>query len=153
VQALVSDVDGVLTDGRVGVTSAGHGVRFFHMRDGMAVRLLHKAGIKVAWLSAGYDDGVIRARAEYLGVDACDIGGGDKGERFRLLCDRLNVAPARTVYVGDDVNDLPAMALAGLAACPADAAPGVLAAARLVLRLPGGAGCFRELAELILAHP
>ena len=151
VEAVICDVDGVLTDARIGLSSDGATIRFFHMKDGMGVRRLADAGIRVGWCSAGIDDGVIRRRGENLGVDDIDVGEGDKGERFSAMCRRLSVDPAFAIYVGDDVNDLPAMRRAALTACPADAVEAVRAAADIVLETPGGAGCFRELAELILA--
>lgn len=151
IEGVISDVDGVLTDARIGLTSDGATIRFFDMKDGMGVRLLTGAGIRVGWCSAGVDDGVIRSRGESLGVDDIDLGHGDKGERFTAMCGRLGVNPGRTVYVGDDVNDLPAMRLAGATACPADAVEAVRSIVDLVLSRPGGAGCFRELADLILS--
>lgn len=151
IEGVISDVDGVLTDARIGLTSDGAAIRFFNMKDGMGVRLLADQGIRVGWCSAGVDDGVIRRRGENLGVDEIDIGHGDKGERFQAMCERLGIDPAHTVFVGDDVNDLPAMALAGLSACPADAVRAVRTTVDLVLSKSGGAGCFRELADLVLA--
>jgi len=151
VQAVISDVDGVLTDARIGLTSDGATIRFFNMKDGMGVRLLSDSGIKVGWCSAGIDDGVIRRRGENLGVADIDVGHGDKGARFAAMCARLGVDPANTLYIGDDVNDLPAMRLAGATACPADAVDAVREMVGFVLSKPGGAGCFRELADLVLA--
>ncbi|MCB9848596.1 MAG: HAD family hydrolase [Phycisphaeraceae bacterium] len=151
IQAVVSDVDGVLTDGRIGLSSDGATIRSFNMKDGMGTGLLREAGVKVGWCSAGVDDGVIRRRGEHLNVDAIDVGHGDKGERFAAICASLGVAPDRVVYIGDDINDLPAMAMAGLSACPADAVESVRTRVDLVLSMRGGMGCFRELVELILA--
>jgi len=150
-QAVITDVDGVLTDARIGVTSDGADIRFFHMRDGMGTKLLQQAGLQIAWLSAGRDTGAIRSRAEMLDVVAVDVGHGDKGPRFEALCRSLGVAPDATAYLGDDVNDLPAMALAGLTACPHDAAHQVRDAVDVVLATPGGEGAFREFAEMVLA--
>lgn len=149
-EAVVTDVDGVLTDARIGVTSDGADIRFFHMRDGMGTRLLQQAGVRVAWLSAGRDTGAVRRRGEMLAVEAVDVGMGDKGPRFETLCARLGVEPARAAYLGDDVNDLPAMRRAALTACPCDAVDEVRQAADIVLATPGGAGCFREFAEMVL---
>jgi len=150
-QAVITDVDGVLTDARIGVTSDGADIRFFHMRDGMGTKLLQQAGLQIAWLSAGRDTGAIRSRAEMLDVVAVDVGHGDKGPRFEALCRSLGVAPDATAYLGDDVNDLPAMALAALTACPHDAAAQVRDAVDIVLATPGGHGAFREFAEMVLA--
>ncbi|MEC9374555.1 MAG: HAD hydrolase family protein, partial [Planctomycetota bacterium] len=65
-------------------------------------------------------------------------------------CEKLAVAPEETIYIGDDLNDLPAMELAGFSACPADARPEVRARVDLVLATRGGAGVFRELADMLL---
>jgi len=151
VPAVISDVDGVLTDGRIGLGPGEEAIRFFDMRDGMGTKLLIAAAVQVAWLSASRDDGVIRRRAEMLGVEHVDVGSGDKGERLTALCDQLGVAPGDVLYLGDDVNDLPAMALAGFTACPMDARPEVVDAVDIVLGAPGGRGAFRELADMVLA--
>jgi len=151
IEAVVSDVDGVLTDARIGLTSSGETVRFFNMKDGMGTKRLKDAGVKIGWCSAGVDDGVVRRRGENLGVDDIDVGHGDKAERFIAMCQRLGVDPAHTLFIGDDVNDLPALRLAAVSACPSDAVADVRGAVDIVLSLPGGHGAFRELAELILA--
>ncbi len=151
-KAVVSDVDGVLTDGRIGLGPGEAAIRFFDMRDGMGTKLLQKAGVEVAWLSASHDDGVIRKRAAMLGVEHVDVGSGDKGERLKKLCAKMDVEPSDVLFIGDDVNDLPAMKLAGASACPMDARPQVVDAVDLVLDAPGGRGAFRELADLILAE-
>lgn len=150
VRGVVCDVDGVLTDGRIAIGSGGVHTRAFHMHDGMGVRLLRSAGIEIGWLSAGADDGTIRARADRIGVAHVDVGEGDKGPRFDRLCQGMGVEQARTIYLGDDVNDLPAMARAALTACPADARSEVRAVADLLLDAAGGHGAFRELADVLL---
>lgn len=157
VRAIVSDVDGVLTDGGIHFTSMVPAGRVFNTKDGLGHHLLFEASIRVGWLSATSQGDSILGRARMLGVEHVDAGKGDKGPRFTALCARLGVDPRQTVYLGDDVNDLPAMALAGASACPADADATVRARADLILDTPGGHGCFRELADLILdgirTHP
>lgn len=150
---VLSDVDGVLTDGTIALFPDGAKGRSFHVHDGMGVKLLQAAKYKIAWISASHDDGVIRARAQGLGVHHVDVGSGEKGERLRRACAAIGVPPERCVYIGDDVNDLPAMRLAAFSACPADARPEVRERVSLVLASKGGRGAFRELADLILhAH-
>lgn len=151
VRAVVTDVDGVLTDGAIEFTGDGQESRRFHMHDGLGAALLRKAGIEIAWLSASRMVGAAAHRAKMLGIEHVDIGEGDKGPRFEKLCADMKVDPQETIYLGDDVNDLPAMRLAGLAACPADARPEVRATCDLVLETPGGRGAFRELADIVLA--
>lgn len=150
IDAVISDVDGVLTDGRIGLTARGDEIRFFHMRDGMAVRLLQGEGVGVGWLSAGLDTGLITRRAEMLDLKHVDVGPGDKGPRFLAMCRKLNVGPSATLYIGDDLNDLPAIERAGASACPADAAIAVRETVDYVLESHGGHGCFREVVELLM---
>ena len=151
IRAIVSDVDGTLTDGGISFDDNQHAGRRFHTHDGLGTHLLHQAGIKVAWLSATSSATSIKKRADMLDVDLVDAAKGDKGPRFLKVCARLDVTPADTAYLGDDVNDLPAIGLARLSACPADARPEVRAACNIVLHTPGGHGAFRELADLVLA--
>lgn len=150
VKAVVCDVDGTLTDGGIGFDDGAHAFRTFNTHDGLGTRMLIDAGIKVAWLSATSSGASIERRAAMLGVHAVDAGAGPKGSRLLALCRRLRVAPASVVYIGDDVNDLPAMRKAGASACPADARPEVRDIADVVLDTPGGRGALRELADIIL---
>lgn len=151
--AVISDVDGVLTDGRVHLNDKGVETRGFHMHDGLGVRLLIERGVRVGWLSAAKDTGAVRKRAERLGVQDVDISDGEKGQRFLDMCARLGANPKQTLYIGDDVNDLPAMERAGLSACPIDARPAVRARVDLVLEAQGGAGALREVVEMVLDDP
>lgn len=150
--AVITDVDGVLTDGLIGLSASGHRFRNFHVHDGMGVKLLAAAGLRVGWMSSSHDDGVIRARAAMLGVHAVDVADGDKGARLRRLCEALGAQPSTVLYIGDDVNDLPAIKLAAISACPADARPEVRSAVTVVLSSAGGRGAFREAADMILEH-
>ncbi|HBS29276.1 MAG TPA: hypothetical protein DEB06_07455, partial [Phycisphaerales bacterium] len=144
-------VDGVLTDGGIGYAHGPEAGRTFSTHDGLGHALLREAGIGFAWLSATTNDASILKRAGQLGVSVVDTGSGDKGPRFLSVCERLGVAPGAVLYLGDDRNDLPAMRLAGLSACPSDARPEVRNFVDLVLDTPGGAGAFREAADIVLA--
>lgn len=151
IEAVVCDVDGTLTDGGIGFADGEHAHRTFNTHDGLGTRMLIEAGIQVAWLSATSSAASITRRAAMLGVQVVDAGKGHKGPRFKKVCRSLGVAPARALYMGDDVNDLPAIELAGASACPSDARPEVRGAVDLVLDAPGGRGALRELADLLLA--
>ena len=153
IDAVVSDVDGTLTDGCIHTTSDGKLFRSFHTHDGLGHHLLAEIGVRIAWLSATSETESIRVRARMLRLpdEHLDLGPGEKGARSTALCARLGFDPAHTVYIGDDQNDLPPMRLAGCPACPGDAHPEARAAARIVLATPGGRGAFRELADLIRA--
>lgn len=151
IRLVVCDVDGTLTEGGVTLDSTPGALRTFHTHDGLGTHLLLGAGIKVAWLSATSSGESILRRAEMLRVTLVDAAEGAKGERFIEICRRLGVEPKQALYLGDDVNDLPAMRLAGLSACPSDARPEVRAFVDLILDTPGGKGAFREVADILLA--
>jgi 3-deoxy-D-manno-octulosonate 8-phosphate phosphatase (KDO 8-P phosphatase) len=152
VRAVVCDVDGTLTDGRLLMLPDGGCSRAFHSHDGMATHLLREAGIQVAWLTATRDGASTQARAAMLRLDPdlIDVGTGDKGARLEALCERMQIPPGKVAYIGDDVNDLPAFERAGVAVCPGDARPEVRAVADLVLETHGGFGALRELASILL---
>jgi len=151
IKAVVCDVDGTLTSGEI-LCFGDHAepARPFNTHDGMGFSLLHSAGIKLGWLTATSRGGSTQARADMLPIDVVDIGKGDKGERFIGVCQKLGVQPGEVVYIGDDVNDLPAMALAGVSACPSDAHESVRAKVDILLGRRGGFGALRELADMIL---
>lgn len=151
IEAVITDVDGCLTDGTLGFTTGGDSIRFFHTHDGLGTQLLREAGVQVGWLSAGCRPESIFARAETIGVDHVNVNRDEKGQRFTDLCARMGVDPKNTIYMGDDLKDLPAMERAGLSACPSDAVKQVREFADLVMEKPGGRGAFRELADLLLS--
>ncbi len=150
VHAIISDVDGTLTDGSLYTTSDGQVMRRFTTIDGMGHNILHNAGVKIAWLSATSEGGSVARRAEMLRVQHVDTGSGDKGPRFEKLCADMGVEAVHTLYIGDDINDLVAMELAARCFCPSDAHPTVRARADVVLDAPGGHGAFRQLADAVM---
>jgi YrbI family 3-deoxy-D-manno-octulosonate 8-phosphate phosphatase len=150
IDLLVLDCDGVLTDGQVLVDPQGVEVKRFSLRDGHGLSLAMEAGLKVAIVTR-VPSAALEARARKLGIDHV-IASTDKGQAMRALCAELGVPPARSAFIGDDVFDLPAMAVAGVGVAVADAHPRVLARADVVTRAAGGQGAVRELVDLILAH-
>jgi 3-deoxy-D-manno-octulosonate 8-phosphate phosphatase (KDO 8-P phosphatase) len=149
VRALLTDVDGVWTDGGMFFDANGQAVKRFDVKDGFIVRPLQEAGVRLVWVT-GDTSAITRARAKRLGIDELHEGVEDKGAVVREFLTRNALQPAEVVYMGDDLNDLPAMAEVGLAVCPADAIPAVLAAADLITTRPGGHGAARELCDLII---
>lgn len=150
IRLVVSDVDGVLTDGSVYVGAEGESLKAFHIHDGKGLRMLRDAGIAVALITARASPALERRAAE-LGIEHLLQGSGHKGESLAALCRELGAGPADTAFVGDDLVDLPAMAMSGLAVAVADAHPAVQARAHWVTRRPGGRGAVREVCELVLA--
>lgn len=150
VRAVISDVDGTLTDGSLYTTSNGAVMRRFTTIDGMGHNILLRAGVQIAWLSATSEGASVARRAEMLKIEHVDTGSGDKAPRFEALCAKMGVDAEHTLYIGDDINDLPAMELAGLSFAPCDAHPTVREFVDRVLPAPGGHGAFRVLADAIL---
>jgi 3-deoxy-D-manno-octulosonate 8-phosphate phosphatase (KDO 8-P phosphatase) len=149
IEVLIVDVDGVLTDGVIAIDDRGVETKHFHVRDGSGVALWRRAGKRIAILSGRFAPLVDRRAAE-LGISPVIQGVSSKAEPFVRLLRVLSVEPRQVCYVGDDLADLPALRSAGLAACPADAAPEVKAAAQLITTAPGGRGALREVVEVIL---
>lgn len=147
--ALVTDFDGVHTDDSAWVDAAGSEHVRVSRSDGMGVALLRRAGVPVLILSMEQNP-VVRARAEKLRVEVIH-GVEDKASVLRRWAQDRDVDLTETAYLGNDVNDLAAMALVGWPVAVADAHPAVIAAARIVLGRCGGDGAVRELADRILA--
>jgi 3-deoxy-D-manno-octulosonate 8-phosphate phosphatase (KDO 8-P phosphatase) len=143
------DVDGVLTDGAMVLSERGDELKAFNVRDGVAVALARRAGIRTA-LVTGEESPIARTRGERLGIDAVVLGARRKGETLEELAARFGVATSAAAYVGDDLLDIPALERAGLAVAVADAAAEVKAVAHLVTRSRGGQGVARECVEVIL---
>ena len=149
VKLLILDVDGVLTDGRVVYGSGGIEMKFFDIKDGHGLMLLQKAGIEVALLS-GRESEVNRRRAKDMHIDEVYENVKFKKPVMREILKTHGLAAEDLAYMGDDLIDLPAMRMVGLAMAPADAVPEVLAEAHWVAGLPGGRGAVRQGCELIL---
>ncbi|MHC4561271.1 MAG: KdsC family phosphatase [Planctomycetota bacterium] len=148
-ELLVLDVDGVLTDGRIILDPDGRETKMFNVRDGSGLRHWKRSGRKLAIIS-GRGSPAIEHRARELDVDAVRLNAKTKLPVYRQVLAELGVSPEQTAVMGDDLTDLPMMRHCGLAIAPAGAAEEVVEAADLVTDLPGGAGCVREVTNLIL---
>jgi len=144
------DVDGTLTDGRLWLDAEGREGKAFHIHDGMGLRLLEAQGIRVALVTARRS-AVAEARGRELRLSEVHVGVDDKRALLLELCARHGIGPEAAAMMGDDLVDLGAMAMAGLAAAPADAHPWVLARAHWCSRAGGGRGAAREFCDLLLA--
>ncbi len=148
IRLLLLDVDGVLTDGRLWFGPEGEAVKAFDVRDGHGLVML-RDHVELGVLS-GRPAGPTASRLADLRIRHASFGNREKLPAYEEMLARFGVADGEVAFMGDDVNDLPVLRRVGLSACPADAAPEVLAEARLVARRPGGRGAVRELCELIL---
>jgi 3-deoxy-D-manno-octulosonate 8-phosphate phosphatase (KDO 8-P phosphatase) len=149
-RALALDVDGVLTDGGVWWGPGGAEWKRFSFADIMGVSLARKAGLRVTLIS-GEMSLLAERFAEKLSLADITTGCKDKASALRAYAERNGMRLDEICFMGDDVNDLAAMKLAGFSAAPADAQPAVRDLADLVTRARGGNGAVRELVDLILA--
>lgn len=149
IQMLVLDVDGVLTSGQILFGSEGEALKIFHSQDGLGIAAAAKLGFKTAVIT-GRQSEMVRRRCSELNMSDVIQGSMNKSAALHELAARHGLALAEIGYAGDDLNDLPALALAGLACAVANAVPEVKAAAHYVTTRPGGQGAVREILELIL---
>ena len=149
VRLVITDVDGILTDGRLHYTEAGETTKTFHVRDGLGIKMLMACGVQVALLS-GRDSPTLRKRAADLGIRHVLYGVKDKAEACRLLQEQAAVTKEQTGCLGDDSIDLPAFGACGLSFTVSDAPEYIASAATGVLPVMGGAGALRHLGDRIL---
>jgi YrbI family 3-deoxy-D-manno-octulosonate 8-phosphate phosphatase len=149
IQLLLSDVDGVLTDGGIVFDNQGIELKRFHIHDGLGVKLWQRAGFRFGMIT-GRSSHIVKLRAAELGVDLVRQGFETKMPTVRDLVRELGLKPEQVAYVGDDLPDLPVLRWVGLGAAVANAASEVKAAAHYVTERPGGQGAVRELIEAIL---
>jgi 3-deoxy-D-manno-octulosonate 8-phosphate phosphatase (KDO 8-P phosphatase) len=150
VRALVTDVDGVLTDGGLYYAENGDELKRFDVRDGQGLVLLREAGLLVALITRK-QTAIVTRRARDLGLTEVHQNATDKAAVLTALLARHNIPPSLAAYVGDDIGDLPAMRLVGLPIAVKEAVPPVRRAATYVTRAGGGHGAVREIADLILS--
>ncbi len=152
VKMVVTDFDGVITDGRVWVNGDGVETVAASRADSMRIKQMRAAGIEVMILSSEVDN-VVSARARKMGIQAIHGMGLDgKGEVLKNILAEKKLNATEVVYLGNDFNDLPCFDVAGWAVAVADAYPEVLRAADYVLKTNGGFGALRELCDLILQN-
>jgi 3-deoxy-D-manno-octulosonate 8-phosphate phosphatase (KDO 8-P phosphatase) len=151
VDAVVMDVDGVLTDGTFWWGPLGEEWKRFSFADVMGVSRGHTAGL-VFGLVSGEASPLVDRFADKMGIVEVHKSCKDKAGALRLFSERQGIPLARICFVGDDVNDLEAMAIAGMSAAPANAQPSALAAATIRLRHRGGDGAVRELIEHVIGE-
>jgi 3-deoxy-D-manno-octulosonate 8-phosphate phosphatase (KDO 8-P phosphatase) len=149
-KAIALDVDGVLTDGGVWWGPNGEEWKRFSFADIMGVSLARKAGLTVTLIS-GEDSPLVDRFARKMNLTDITKGCTDKAGALRAFAERRQLGLHEICFMGDDVNDLAAMEIAGLAAAPADARPAALAKAAVVTGARGGHGAVRELVDRILS--
>ena len=146
---VITDVDGVLTDGGMYYAEQGDELKRFNVRDGVGVVLLQAAGIRVGAMT-GESTPLVTRRLEKIGVEFLFHGVKDKRACLRAFLDQVGGEPEQVAYVGDEINDLCLIDEVGLFFAVADGNPEVRRRANVVLETRGGDGPLREVAWRIL---
>lgn len=149
IKLLILDCDGVLTDGRIILLPDGDETKAFDVKDGHAMVMAQRAGLRIAIIS-GRKSSVVRARAKELGVAHLHEMAWVKMEPYEKILAEESLSDEEVCYVGDDVVDIPLLRRSGLAVAVADAVEEAKQFSHVVTKRPGGRGAVREVIELIL---
>ncbi|MDE7156328.1 MAG: HAD-IIIA family hydrolase [Muribaculaceae bacterium] len=145
---ILTDIDGVWTDGGMYYDQTGNEWKKFHTYDGMGVALAHKNNIPVGIIT-GEDTAIVDRRAKKLKVDYLFQGISDKLEVANKLCEKLKISLGDVAYIGDDLGDLELLGKVGFSGAPSNAIALIKETVDYVTITPGGQGAFREFVEKI----
>lgn len=146
---IITDLDGVWTDGKIIYSGDTREIKEFSVRDGLGVKIAQRAGIPVGVITSRKSKTVER-RCHELGITDLVQSARDKRQEMISMGRNRSLEPDSILYIGDDLPDLPAITSAGMSAAPADAAPEVLKAVTWKLKSRGGHGALREVVERLL---
>ncbi|MDR6763412.1 3-deoxy-D-manno-octulosonate 8-phosphate phosphatase (KDO 8-P phosphatase) [Flavobacterium sp. 2755] len=149
ITTFIFDVDGVLTDSSVFVTTEGEILRTMNIRDGYAMKAAVESGYHVCIISGGSNEGV-RVRLKNLGITDIHLGTPDKVKTFEEYTRTYNIKPEQVLYMGDDIPDYHVMKLVSLPACPQDAVPEIKNICRYISHVKGGKGAARDVIEQVM---
>jgi 3-deoxy-D-manno-octulosonate 8-phosphate phosphatase (KDO 8-P phosphatase) len=149
ITTFVFDVDGVLTDGSVTISTTGEMLRKMNIRDGFAMKAAIESGYQVCIISGGSNEGV-RIRLKNLGITDIYLGSPDKVETFKEYCELYEISPEKVLYMGDDIPDFHVMKRVGLPTCPQDAAPEIKSISNYISHVNGGKGAVRDVIEQVM---
>lgn len=149
IKAVLLDVDGVMTDGKLHYSARGEEIKIFNVKDGLGIQLLLNAQILVGIIS-GRNSDALGERIKDLGIQHTYVGSSNKEKDLQNFLETTGLKREEVAYVGDDLPDLTAIMMCGFSACPSNACPEVLDAVDHVSSKRGGDGVVREIAELIL---
>ncbi len=151
IKYLLTDCDGVLTDGAVYYSEQGEELKKFYYRDGMGVERLRKFACVDVGIITGEDSLPVKKRAEKLKIDEIHLGVKDKLKVLNEIMQRRGLDRKEIAYIGDDMNDLEIIKTVGVSACPADAFDYIKDYVDYECRTTGGGGAFREFCEKIIS--
>ena len=149
INTFIFDVDGVLTDGTVTITTKGEMLRRMNIKDGYAIKTAVDQGYNMCVISGGSNEGV-RIRLQGLGVTNIYLGAHNKMDQMNEFLHNYNIKLENVLYMGDDIPDYPTMKLAGLPCCPQDAAPEIKEICSYISHKNGGKGAVRDVIEQVL---
>jgi 3-deoxy-D-manno-octulosonate 8-phosphate phosphatase (KDO 8-P phosphatase) len=149
ITTFIFDVDGVLTDGSITVTTKGEMLRTMSIKDGFALKTAVDSGFHVCVISGGSNEGV-RLRLKGLGLTDIYLGVHNKIEQLNDYLDLHSIKPENVLFMGDDIPDYVAMKAVGLPCCPQDAAPEIKAISKYISHKSGGKGAARDVIEQVL---
>ncbi|WP_339655445.1 HAD-IIIA family hydrolase [Flavobacterium frigidarium] len=149
ITTFVFDVDGVLTDSSVVVTTEGEILRTMNIRDGYAMKAAVENGYNVCVISGGSNEGV-RVRLRNLGITDIHLGTPDKVETFKEYIELYCIKPEQVLYMGDDIPDYHVMKLVGLPTCPQDACPEIKTISKYISHKNGGKAAARDVIEQVM---
>lgn len=149
ITTFIFDIDGVLTNAQLLVTSDGQLLRSMNVRDGFAFKQAINSGYRICIISGGKNEGV-RKRLTNLGVEDIFLGVEDKVEELQSILEKYEIDPENVAYMGDDIPDTFPMAKVGLPTCPQDAEPEVKNISTYISHRNGGQGCARDLIEQVM---
>lgn len=149
IELILSDVDGVLTDGGVTFDNQAIESKRFNIRDGTGIKLWQRAGHRFG-IVTGRSSHIVEVRAAELGIGLIRQGIDDKLAAVKQVMVELKLKPHQVCYIGDDLPDIPVVRAVGLGVAVADACVELREVARHVTQLAGGQGAVRELVELVL---
>jgi YrbI family 3-deoxy-D-manno-octulosonate 8-phosphate phosphatase len=149
IKLVLTDVDGVLTDGGMYYSQKGDVLKKFYVRDGMGVTLLRKSNIHTVIVTKEKNE-MIRQWAKKMKIKKLYDGVMNKESIISKVCEYFGVVPTQIAYIGDDVNDVGLLKKVGLSAVPNDGIKEVKSICDYICKNNGGKGAFRELVDLIL---
>tara|TARA_B000000609_G_C23997420_1_gene253096 strand:+ start:25 stop:534 length:510 start_codon:yes stop_codon:yes gene_type:complete len=149
ITTFILDVDGVLTNGKILVTSKGKMLREMNTKDGFIIKYALDKGFKIFIISGGTNKGV-KERLKDLGIEEIFLGEHTKKDTYEKLIKKYNLKRNEIVYMGDDIPDIPVMKKIGVPCCPNDAVPDVKQISIYISKKNGGQGCVRDIIEQTL---
>lgn len=149
ISTFIFDIDGVLTDGNIQISTSGELLRTMNTKDGFAMKTAIDKGFHICIISGGNNEGV-RVRLNNLGVKDVFLGADNKIEILKNYLKENDINLKNVLYMGDDLPDFEVMSMVGMAVCPQDAVPEIKAVSKYISHKDGGKGCVRDIIEQVL---